>query len=249
MCSHPSYRKAARVFVFEGEVDYNMSTTTLHTPTRVSLVIDDQLVKAVRFKVEISEKSVPLPSTTIHQTDSTCNTSTPLVGTTLSSVDTSNGGRHVRNGANSNMDNSSSASTQGSSDSSGSCSPAVTTGTRAGRKGSTAASRRASDGGSILSMAAAAVTSHFSKIPFHSNTNSPSGSGNRHSLYGAGSNSGDAAPPQMQLQQIVKVTLHQQQGANSTLRMIYERLCSAWDLQDLETKDEQPIVASPVTLQ
>jgi hypothetical protein len=45
----------------------------------------------------------------------------------------------------------------------------------------------------------------------------------------------------MEMPKVVKVTLHQQQGANSTLRMIYERLCAAWDMQDL--MDDEHLIA------
>ncbi|KAI1320253.1 hypothetical protein EDD11_001468 [Mortierella claussenii] len=112
------------------------------------------------------------------------------------------------------------------------------------------AARRASDGGSILSSAATAVASHFAnRLSFqsHHGQSGGSGSGHRHSVHGIFPNAKSRAPspaPQMRPQKIVKVTLHQQQGANSTLKMIYERLCAAWD-QPLHPQEEMP-VASPM---
>ncbi|KAI8363641.1 hypothetical protein B0O80DRAFT_18442 [Mortierella sp. GBAus27b] len=201
-------------------------------------VIDGLPVKCLKFKVEISEKCVLMPSTA----NGTRNASTPFVAATISGVGTPNSNGHRECGdthANSGVD--SACHTRETSDSSGSTSfmtPAAK-GIRAGKKASTPVSRRASDGGSILSMAAAAVTSHFiSKVTSHAHNGSSSGTGYRHSVHGVGSGSEDSPLPPMQMERIVKVTLHQQQGANSTLRMIYDRLCAAWDTQDLETNDE-----------
>ncbi|KAF9363995.1 hypothetical protein BGX34_002799 [Mortierella sp. NVP85] len=195
---------------------------------------DDQPAKAVKFRVEISEKPLHLPPVTIHQINGTHSSSSAVTAITPSVNASENSSR-------TNIDSSSGNSTHESSGSSGTTSP-TTRRMRVGRKFSaTIASRRASDGGSILSMAAAAVTAHFSKTPHHSHTNSPSGPVHRHSVHGIIPDSGIPPLPPVEMPKVVKVTLHQQQGANSTLRMIYERLCAAWDMQDL--MDDEHLIA------
>ncbi|KAF9580437.1 hypothetical protein BGW38_002923, partial [Lunasporangiospora selenospora] len=112
---------------------------------------------------------------------------------------------------------------------------------------------RASDGGSILSTAAAAVTSTLvSRMPFHlhhqqssSSSSSSSSSTTAASVPGHYPNhvssavfpnsttlltSKELSQPSTQKKGGVKVTLHQQQGANSTLKIIYSHLCSAWEI-------------------
>lgn len=43
---------------------------------------------------------------------------------------------------------------------------------------------------------------------------------------------------------MVKVTLHQQQGANSTLRAIYEKLVAVWEQQTLMYEQQQAAAAA-----
>ncbi|KAG0324315.1 hypothetical protein BGZ99_001973 [Dissophora globulifera] len=111
------------------------------------------------------------------------------------------------------------------------------------------ASRRASDGGSILSSAAAAVSTSLAaaRNPFnnhhhHHGNNSTHHYPPHHHSHHLHHPSGTAAagnpigyPPLPQPltvpRRIVKVTLHQQQGANSTLKMIYDRLQEVWEQQ------------------
>ncbi|KAG0300475.1 hypothetical protein BGZ98_009145, partial [Dissophora globulifera] len=237
-------------------------------------VIDDQTVKAVKFKVDISEKTIFLPVTPDSRSNSSRNASSSAVTEIMTNADlqhssrSSSAGDNIQINAGSNTSNrnnthcagisnngpSGSSSSASSSSSSAATSAAnfasaqhKVSGTRMKKASHILAGRRASDGGSILSSAAAAVTSHFAaKKHFHSNanTNSHSNSKHRHSVHGIHSNTPvatDAAaaadrhgkhkvPPQMQMRRVVKVTLHQQQGANSTLRMIYERLCATWDV-------------------
>ncbi|KAF9910088.1 hypothetical protein BX616_010973 [Lobosporangium transversale] len=115
------------------------------------------------------------------------------------------------------------------------------------------ASRRASDGGTILSDAAAAVSSHFSnrKFPFHTPQKNRSQSERyRHSVHGMIPNPRHVAIGTSQIEpiKIVKVTLYQQQGANSTLRMIYGHLCATWDQPLFNGSDHQAPVASPMVV-
>lgn len=117
------------------------------------------------------------------------------------------------------------------------------TGTRK-RPPETVSARRASDGGSILSTAAATVTAHLvGKIPFHSS----SASGHRHLVHTA-TPQGARHPPLPNMgRRVIKVTLYQQQGANSTLKKIYEQLCAVWELQQhqLQAGDTTPTIRVP----
>lgn len=121
------------------------------------------------------------------------------------------------------------------------------------------AGRRASDGGSILSSAAAAMsTSLAARIPFSShyhNHHVPHMHLHQHSSSSSStsSSSSGAYPPLPSTPhlRVVKVTLHQQQGANSTLRMIHEQLCLVWELQQLTQQQmgsEFSLVAPSATM-
>ncbi|KAG0260856.1 hypothetical protein BG011_001566 [Mortierella polycephala] len=107
------------------------------------------------------------------------------------------------------------------------------------------AGRRASDGGSTLFNAAAAATTSLAtaaRNPFHHHHHQQQHHSSYHRQYhsstasssvGAGASHGHPPLPHTALlpRRTVKVTLNQQQGANSTLKMIYEKLSAAWDLQ------------------
>ncbi|KAF9417894.1 hypothetical protein BGZ76_004470, partial [Entomortierella beljakovae] len=224
----------------------NLFVTGIHIEKRQSFgvkcryeggVIGDQPVKPVKFKVDISEKLVFLQASaasTLSRSNSSRTDSSSAVAAVLAAAESSS------NNNNSNIHASNCTSifkrpTPGSSSSSSNGSVIVGHGPSipAPKKKSSdiLAGRRASDGGSILSSAAAAVTSHFAaKFSFNHNS-SNSSKHHRHSVHGvAVPNPGQPQLSQMQPGRIVRVTLHQQQGANSTLRMIFEKLCAAWDL-------------------
>ncbi|KAG0326813.1 hypothetical protein BG000_001226 [Podila horticola] len=219
-------------------------------------VIGDQVVKAVKFKIEISEKSsgfllsssagaqhsMNIPST---NAGSNANNTIPssAVAAILATVDLHS---HNHSFFSHNHNNPSSGSPSTSS------SPFDAQGQSRHTRSSSArsspsAGRRASDGGSILSSAAAAVTSSLAaRMHFHSNHhhNSPT----IHPATPAPTPL-SACPPLPNgacngLRRAVKVTLHQQQGANSTLRMIHERLCVAWD----QYQQQQQLQASACAL-
>ncbi|KAF9978238.1 hypothetical protein BGZ73_003242 [Actinomortierella ambigua] len=121
--------------------------------------------------------------------------------------------------------------------------------------------RRASDGGSILLAAAAAAAATMNSVrnTYHQHYNNNNNNNNcqqqqkqqqqhRHSVDGSTVLSSSptinaATPPTSSSNRTVKVTLHQQQGANSTLRMIYERLCFVWDQQALMYHKSRPPLA------
>ncbi|KAG0032415.1 Serine/threonine-protein kinase brsk1 [Podila clonocystis] len=114
-------------------------------------------------------------------------------------------------------------------------------------------SRRASDGGSILSSAAAAMsTSLAARNPFssHHHNHAPHALHlHQHSSSSSSSPSPSSSgyPPLPSQFRVVKVTLHQQQGANSTLRMVHEQLCLAWELLQVQQQmgSECSFVAIP----
>ncbi|KAF9134070.1 hypothetical protein BG015_003464 [Linnemannia schmuckeri] len=111
------------------------------------------------------------------------------------------------------------------------------------------AARRASDGGSILSSAAAAVSTSLAaaRNPFSSSNHR-----NHHQYHPRLHHTEDAYPPlphpSTLPRRMIKVTLHQQQGANSTLRAIYEKLQVVWDQQTLEFEQQQQQAASCSTI-
>ncbi|KAF9930219.1 Serine/threonine-protein kinase brsk1 [Linnemannia zychae] len=180
-------------------------------------MIDDQPAKAVKFKIEITEKAGYLatsPSTISNNSTisyaSSVNTTAPTspqimsssaVAAILASVD-----HHIH--------------CHNSSSTTGSTSSGPTTSAIALNPGLAAvpdvivAARRASDGGTILSSAAAAVSTSLAaaRNPF------------------------------------IKVTLHQQQGANSTLRTIYEKLQVVWDQQSILFEQQLQQQASCFTI-
>ncbi|KAF9133496.1 hypothetical protein BGX30_012268 [Mortierella sp. GBA39] len=246
-------------------------------------VIDDQVVKAVKFKVDITEKTVSNNSSNNGNTSSTSTMSPSAMATILASAEqtstpnnnTSNGattyvgGSHSGRSTNNNTLRSIFKASGGggggssTSSSSSSCVAANSSSTshpgsilRRGRGGSgsndtaTAAQaaaaaaaaassgRRASDGGSILSHFAARLpftSSHHHQDHYHNNHPKHSSQSckqtHRHSVHGGitqPGHSGNPTLPPLPLK-IVKVTLNQQRGANSTLKKIFERLCEAWD--------------------
>ncbi|KAG9070545.1 hypothetical protein KI688_008083 [Linnemannia hyalina] len=259
------------------------------------VVIDDQMVKAVKFKVDITEKTVSKNSNNNGNTGSSSAISSSAMATALVSAEqTSTSNNNTSNGAitymgGSHNDRSTNNSTlrsifkasggggggssTSSSSSSSSCAAANGSSTshsgsilKRGRGGSgsndtaTAAQaavaaaaaassgRRASDGGSILSHFTARLpftSSHHHKDHHHNNHPKHSSQsskqthhilptnnrGHRHSVHGGitqPGHSGNPTLPPLPLK-IVKVTLNQQRGANSTLKKIFERLCEAWD--------------------
>ncbi|KAG9324056.1 hypothetical protein KVV02_004733 [Mortierella alpina] len=124
------------------------------------------------------------------------------------------------------------------------------------------AGRRASDGGSILSSAAAAMSTslaaattarnplqhlqhhhqhHQSYHMHHHSTGSEGGSPITAvtSQYGCSPLQQTPSVPQ----RVVKVTLNQQQGANSTLKIIFEKLLVVWE-QQAQFHDQQWLVAA-----
>lgn len=234
-------------------------------------MLNDQVAKAVKFKIEISEKSGYLvSSTSTVSTASSTNSqivSSSAVASILATVDVQQGtgsSRHYQ---------------QYHGNQSQSHLPA---GFLPGNVGpEPVAARRASDGGSILSTAAAAVSTSLAaaRNPFQqalhggstsnsSNNNSGSTSGivhgqtpphghhhQSHHLHHQASNggSGSGYPPLPHLltlpRRTAKLTLHQQQGANSTLKIIYEKLQAAWEQQQqhlqLASDSEFSLIASP----
>ncbi|KAF9105488.1 hypothetical protein BGX27_009593 [Mortierella sp. AM989] len=212
-------------------------------------VIGDQLAKPVKFKVDISEKPGFLKTntlSTLSRSNSSRTASSSAVATILAAANPNNSGVASSDSTKCNSTSSNvnagifkhGPSGSSSSSSSGSAIVRNASGLHLGKKKASEilAGRRASDGGSILSSAAAAVTSHFAKLSFHHHhSNHSSSSKHRHSMHGVVPNSG----PQIRPGRIVKVTLHQQQGANSTLKMIFGRLYAAWD-QPLEQQQSQP---------
>lgn len=254
------------------------------------VVIDDQVVKAVKFKVDITEKAVNNNSNNYGKTSSSSTMSSSAMAAILASVEqtsipnnnTSNGTTtHVNGSHNGRSTNNSTlrsifkvsggggGGSSSISSSSSSCAAANSSSTsrpgsvlRRGRGGSgsndtaTAAQaaavassgRRASDGGSILSHFAARLPfnsshhhqdNHHNNHPKHSSQHSKQphpippthNLGHRHSVHGGITQPGHPGNPTLPPlpQKIVKVTLNQQQGANSTLKKIFERLCEAWD--------------------
>ncbi|KAF8925955.1 hypothetical protein BGZ52_006251, partial [Haplosporangium bisporale] len=212
-------------------------------------VIDDQIVKAVKFKIEISEKSSGFlmtsgaHATTISGTGASNgqannNTiSSSAVAAILATVELHN---HKHSFFSHNH------SSPGSSTASSSPFDTQRHARSASTRSSSSAGRRASDGGSILSSAAAAVTSSLAaRMHLSTHHHSPA----FHPT--ASEKTALAACPPLPkgactngLRRAVKVTLHQQQGANSTLRMIHERLCVAWD----EFQQQQQLQASAMSL-
>ncbi|KAF9329236.1 Serine/threonine-protein kinase brsk1 [Podila minutissima] len=177
--------------------------------------INDQPAKAVKFKIEITEKTTFMPShpsnsgVMLMQNSNHSQHHLPVVGATAVTLPP----------------------------------PSPTT-----SPSDYITSRRASDGGSILSSAAAAMsTSLAARNPFSSHHH------HHHSSSSSSSSSSSASgyPPLPSQHRVVKVTLHQQQGANSTLRMIHEQLCLAWELQQVQQQMGSEcsfVVAPPATM-
>lgn len=212
-------------------------------------VIDDQIVKAVKFKIEISEKSsgflmtpgahaMTMSGTGASNANANNNPiSSSAVAAILATVE-----QHSQKHSIFSHNHPSSGSSTASSspfDAQGRARSAST-------RSSSSAGRRASDGGSILSSAAAAVTSslaarmhlstHHHSPAFHPTASEKTAMAACPPLPNGACNNG--------LRRAVKVTLHQQQGANSTLRMIHERLCVAWD----QYHQQQQLQASAMSL-
>ncbi|KAF9926760.1 hypothetical protein BGZ67_007966 [Mortierella alpina] len=208
-------------------------------------VIDDQPVKAVKFKIDISEKFYLRSS--VNGSSSSNNTTRTVSSSAVAAMLATADYHHIP-GAQPHLHPKDNSNSSSSSFSSGH-EPVITgTGSKSGsmmkKWPEVMATRRASDGGSILSSAAAAVSAHLaSRKPFQSNqpsnptavSSSGHHSQHRHSVHGGHSAYRPGHPPLPQAavntRRVVKVTLHQQQGANSTLKKIFERLCMAWDLE------------------
>ncbi|CAO3574886.1 unnamed protein product [Mortierella alpina] len=208
-------------------------------------VIDDQPAKAVKFKVDISEKFYLRSS--VNGSSSSNNTTRTVSSSAVAAMLAAADYHHIPGAQtplhpkdNNNSSSSSFPSGHG---------PVITgmsfkSGSMMKKWPEVMATRRASDGGSILSSAAAAVSAHLaSRKPSQSNnpstttaaTSSGYASQHRHSVHGGSTAYRPGHPPLPQAavntRRVVKVTLHQQQGANSTLKKIFERLCMAWDLE------------------
>ncbi|KAF9938350.1 hypothetical protein BGZ67_000255 [Mortierella alpina] len=215
-------------------------------------VIDKQPAKPVKFKIDIVEKTESFASSASivsnHSSTSTSSASSNIISSSalaaiLASVDlhhyfpTNHSNRQLA---------------------AGSHLPIRTP------EGSVApgAGRRASDGGSILSSAAAAVSTglaaattarnplqhlqhhhqhHQSYHMHHHSTGSEGGSpiAAVTSQYGYSPLQQTPSVPQ----RVVKVTLNQQQGANSTLKVIFEKLLGVWE-QQAQFHDQQWLVAA-----
>lgn len=221
------------------------------------VVIDNQPVKAVKFKVEVTEKVgrlTPSASTASGKSNQSNQSnigyassdvaSSSAAAAILATVDLHSRHPHpypLHNGNSSQI----SFHTGG----------AVPVSVK--KPASSIPCRRASDGGSILSNAAAVVsntlTAAAARNPFHlrRHRNTSSGGNERrrypthhhsHHLYhsdpsspvgepdGHGTYPSISYPSTLPLS-AVKVTLHQQQGANSTLKMIFEKLQAEWEHQ------------------
>ncbi|KAG0269277.1 hypothetical protein DFQ27_004140 [Actinomortierella ambigua] len=231
-------------------------------------VIDGQQAKAVKFKVEIQEKTRPAL-----QSNAGCTT----VGGGGSSSSCGSGSS-VSSHHNSGSSSAVATMLAATADMQGRCvqqqqsqchqqrhlRPDVST--------TLTSFRRASDGGSILLAAAAAAAATMNSVRntyhqhYHSNHHQcqqqqqqkqqqqqPKQPHHRHSVDGStvlslspSINTVASSSSQTLLsKRAVKVTLHQQQGANSTLRMIYERLCFVWDQQALMYHKHRPPLAPP----
>ncbi|KAG0226691.1 hypothetical protein BGW42_003458 [Actinomortierella wolfii] len=223
-------------------------------------VIDGQQAKAVKFKIEIQEKtrSILNSSTSSMATgagsssgsgssvNSHHSSSSPSAVATMLAATVEMQGRYAQNQQQHSHHQSSSLSDAGNT---------------------LTAFRRASDGGSILLAAAAAAAATMNSVrnSYHQHYHQhhyqqpkpqlQQKQHHRHSVDGSAvlssssamtAGSSIAVSPQIALsKRTVKVTLHQQQGANSTLRMIYERLCFVWDQQDLMYHKHRPSLAPP----
>ncbi|KAF9134406.1 hypothetical protein BGW39_007158 [Mortierella sp. 14UC] len=230
-------------------------------------IIDGQPAKAVKFKIEIIEKAGYLassPSTvsnnstfsTFSATSTSTNVSTNIMSSSaaaaiLATVD-HHGHCHANPSVTSTTTKPTSAGTTFSTIASSTNPNSIVTVPETG-----VAARRASDGGSILSSAAAAVSTSLAaaaaRNPFvhhhHSHHHYQySSTAHHHHLH---SNAGGNSPlphPSTLPRRTVKVTLHQQQGANSTLRAIYNKLQAVWDQQTLLFEQQQQQQASCSTI-
>lgn len=218
----------------------------------VFVVIDDHLVKAVKFKIEITEKTGYLAASS----SAASNTSTFSSGSNGSHTFTSTF-RIPSNSAMAKLLDTVDHHHLGHYNGSSSVTSTASGPTSAGATSSTIASsvaapevvvstRRASDGGSILSSAAAAVSTSLASAlnPFSITTHYHQY--HHHLLhYIVGAGACPPLPPYSILTcRTVKVTLHQQQGANSTLRAIYEKLQAVWEQQALEYEQQQAAAAT-----
>ncbi|KAF8925563.1 hypothetical protein BGZ47_003180, partial [Haplosporangium gracile] len=216
-------------------------------------LIDDQPVKPVKFKIEITEKSSYLASSS----SAVSNTSTfssvsnasrnssvtshimssSVVAAILATVD-HRGNYHGSPSVTSTVSRPTSAGATSSTIASSVVAPEVLV-----------ASRRASDGGSILSSAAAAFSTSLAtaRNPF-SSSNHHNHHQYRHHLHHTVGAYPPLPHPSTLPRRMIKVTLHQQQGANSTLRAIYEKLQVVWDQQTLVFEQQQQQAASCSTI-
>ncbi|KAF9905173.1 hypothetical protein EC991_001935 [Linnemannia zychae] len=207
-------------------------------------IIDGQPAKAVKFKIEITEKagylasssSVVSNNSTFSTTSSNASTnimSSSAVAAILATVD-HHGHYHASPSVNSTTTGPSSAGTTFSTIAS-----SVNPGSIVAVPETVVAARRASDGGSILSSAAAAVSTSLAaaaaRNPFvhHHSHHQYSSTAHQHHLHSNNGGNSTLPHPSTLPRRTVKVTLHQQQGANSTLRAIYDSLQAVWDQQTI----------------
>ncbi|KAG0374690.1 hypothetical protein BGX24_010087, partial [Mortierella sp. AD032] len=215
-------------------------------------IIDDQPAKAVKFKIEITEKAGYLvsSSSTVSNNSTfstTSNASTNIMSSSavaaiLATVDHHHQGHyHNSPSVTSTTTGPTSAGTTFSTIASSTTPSSVVAVPE-----TVIAARRASDGGSILSSAAAAVSTSLAaaaaRNPF-SHHHQYSSTAHHHHLHSSSSSSSNPSPalphPSTLPRRTVKVTLHQQQGANSTLRAIYDKLQAAWDQQTFLFEQQQ----------
>ncbi|KAF9547430.1 hypothetical protein EC957_008440 [Mortierella hygrophila] len=212
-------------------------------------LIDDHPVKAVKFKIEITEKAGYLASSsstvsntsTFSSVSNASHTSTSTshimsssaVAAILATVDHHHHGNY--HGSPSITSTASGSTSAGATSSTIASSVAV--------PDVVVAARRASDGGSILSSAAAAVSTSLAaaRNPFSSNNHHQQ---YHHHLHHTGGAYPPLPHPSTLPRRMVKVTLHQQQGANSTLRAIYEKLQVVWEQQTLAYEQQQAAAAA-----
>ncbi|KAF9286360.1 hypothetical protein BGZ68_003011 [Mortierella alpina] len=215
-------------------------------------VIDEQPAKPVKFKIDIVEKAGSFASSASivsnHSSTSTSSANSNIISSSalaaiLASVD-------LHHYFPTNLSNGQLPT-----------SPHATIRTPEG-SAAPGAGRRASDGGSILSSAAAAMstslaTATIGRNPLqhlqHHHQHHQSYHMHHHSTGSGGGSPHTAGASQygyLPLQQapgvpqgVVKVTLNQQQGANSTLKVIFEKLLVVWE-QQVQFHDQQLMVAA-----
>ncbi|KAF9100898.1 hypothetical protein BGX29_006154 [Mortierella sp. GBA35] len=199
-------------------------------------MIDDQPAKAVKFKIEITEKAgYRASSSGIVSNNSKISSNTSIMSPSAVAAILATADHQFLAGSPSSA---TTATSTGTFSTIASMTPGSVT------VPEVIAARRASDGGSILSSAAAAVSTSLAaaRNPFSSHSNhqySSRSSHHHHHIHHGGGAYPPLPHPSTPPQWTVKVTLHQQQGANSTLKTIYEKLLAVWGQQTLIFEQQQ----------